>query len=391
MLKNRLIYFFVVAVLLLLVVIYEHEATYTALYAILLLPLISLISALILRNRYIVKEEFSSQEVIKSDTLQYVLTLTNASFLLCTNVHISFEADWEALDTDIADQSLFLMPYKSHELIFNVCAKYRGTYRVGVKEITIYDFLGIFKFKQQRDVKLKFKVNPLVLPVSGVPILHTVADAAETNNSRYDENYSAVSDFRKYQPTDSWKRIHWKLSANKGELISKNFHATQKASVTLCIDNSHIGGFRGNALLLEDTIIEGLVSVMHYCCVRGLPVKLYYIGSQTSDVESDNFDYLYAIAADIKFEPDESFGEYLADLVRVQEDAASVYLFLQHITDDIIEDVKALRLFGSSVVVFTFTEDSPVQRYGIQQLSEAGVQCIHFDSLMEKEVLEYGA
>jgi len=389
-LKNRLIYVFVVVVLLLLVFIYEHEATYTALYAILLLPLVSLISALILRTRYIVKEEFSTQEVMKGDTLQYVFTLTNDSFLLCANAHVSFEADREATDTDIADRNLVLLPYKSNKLTFNVRAKYRGTYRVGVKEITIYDFLGIFKFTQKRDVKLKFTVNPLVVAISELPILRAVQDAAETHNSRFEENYSVVSDFRKYQPTDSWKKIHWKLSANKGELISKNFHATQKAVVTMCIDNSNIKGSRGNALILEDTMIECLVSVAQYCSIRGFPVKLHYMGSETSDVETDNFSYLYAIAAGIKFEEYEGFGDYLADFAKMQTDAVSVYLFLQHITDDIIESVKALRLFGSSVVVFIFTEDSPMQRYGVQQLSEVGVQCIHFDSLLEKEEFEYG-
>jgi len=174
------------------VFIYEHEATYTALYAILLLPLVSLISALILRNRYIVKEEFNAQEIMKGEILQYTFTLTNDSFLLCTNAYVSFSADWEAMDTDITDQSLFLLPYKSSELTFNIYPKYRGTYRVGVKEITIYDFLGIFKFTQTRDVKLKFKVNPSVRPISDFPILRTIADATETNNSLYDENYSVV-------------------------------------------------------------------------------------------------------------------------------------------------------------------------------------------------------
>ena len=70
MLKSRLIYLFVVLVMFWLVNIYENYATYTALYTILLLPLVSLISALILRRRYIVKEQFSASEVLKGETLQ---------------------------------------------------------------------------------------------------------------------------------------------------------------------------------------------------------------------------------------------------------------------------------------------------------------------------------
>jgi len=129
---------------------------------------------------------------------------------------------------------------------------------------------------------------------------------------------------------------------------------------------------------------------MQYCTMRGFPVLMNYLGNDTNNVESDDFDYLYTIASGITFETSGDFADYLADFARTQADATSMYLFLQHITEDIIEDIKALRLFGSSVVVFTFTDDSPMQRYGVQQLSEVGVRCIRFESLVEREEFDYG-
>ena len=389
MLKNRLTYLVVVVVLFQLVYIYERDMTYVAFYAVLILPVMSLISTLILRKRFTVTEALSASEVAKGDTLQYVFTLTNNSFLLCTNVHIMFEADSTALTTDIKGRHFPVPPYKSHSLTFNVGTKYRGVYSVGVSDITLYDFLGIFKFRQKHDARLEFTVNPRVSPIASLPISSAEQDAADVHNFLQDENYSVVSDLRKYQPGDGYKKIHWKLSAKKGELISKNFQATQKTCIALIFDNSTVlGSSRDNALALEDSMVEALVSVMAYCSEQGFPIELYHMGTEPGEAASGNFDYLYTVAAGIRFGKFGSFGDYFANYVRMQTDAASMVLFLQKITDDVIAAVKMLLILGNNVIVFTFSTD-PATQSGLSQLDELGVQCIRFNELIERESKDF--
>ncbi|MCL2853314.1 MAG: DUF58 domain-containing protein [Defluviitaleaceae bacterium] len=384
MFKNRLAYVIVVVVLFQLVYIYENDMTYVAFYAVLMLPVMSLISALVLRGRFAVTEALSAAEVAKGDSLEYIFTLTNNSFLLCTNVHVSLEADSTALVADATEKYFSIPPYKSHSLKFNVGTKYRGVYSVGIREITLYDFLGIFKFKQKHGGRIEFTVNPTVLSIPSLPISSAEQDAADAHNFLQDENYSIISDLRKYQPSDGYKKIHWKLSAKKGELISKNFQATQKTCIALVIDNSYIAvGSKESALALEDSMVEALVSVMAYCSGQGFPVKLYCMGNEPGEASTGSFEYLYTVAADLRFGKFGRFDDYFANHVRMQTEAASMVLFLQEITEDAAAAIKTTLLFGNNVIVFAFSNSSATQR-GLTQLGELGVHCIRYEELLHE-------
>jgi len=352
--------------------------TYAAFYAIIMLPVMSLLSAFVLRRNLSVYQKLSADQISKGDTLGYEFTLTNNSFLLCTNVSVLFDADSAALVTDISDASFPIPPFRCNRLEYSVSAKYRGVYSVGVCEVILYDFLGIFKLRKKYAERLEFTVNPRITLIPSLPISSATQDAADVQNFLSDENYSVISDLRRYQPTDGYKKIHWKLSAKKGELISKNFQATQKTIIELIIDNSRIGGAKDSILALEDSMVEALVSVMAYCNEHDYPVQLYHMGSEISEAAKGSFEYLYATAAGMRFGEYGKFDEYFANYVRMQTDAASVGLFVQHISDGVVEAAKTLILFGNNVLVFVFSDDSHTKR-NAAQLNELGVLCVRFD------------
>jgi len=356
--------------------------TYVAFYAALILPVVSLVSTLVLRGKFLIAQELSASEVAKGEALRYVFTLRNNSFLLCTNVQVLFDADNTALDVDMNGKHFPILPYKSRSFSFDIGTRYRGVYNVGVNSITIYDFLGLFRFRQPHTQKLEFVVNPAVRPLPSLPISSAALDAAEVHNFLQDENYSVISDLRKYQPTDGYKKIHWKLSAKKGELISKNFQATRQTSIALIIENSYITGARDAALVLEDSMVEALVSVMAYVSGQGHPLELYYMGTETGDAESGSFDYLYKLAAELRFGEFGRFDDFFSNIVSKHADASSAVLFVQDITDGSAAAVKTMLMFGCNVIVLVFSDNEPSLRRGIAQLEELGAQCIFYGDLV---------
>jgi len=378
-LKNRLAYIVVVIVLFQLVYIYEHNMTYAAFYAALMLPLISLAATLVLRRKLVISEELSAYEVVKGGRVRYIFTLNNGSFLLCTNVHVSFGTSSPALEADADDGSFSVLPFKSRSVSFDVTTKYRGVYSVGAESITLYDFLGLFKFRQGYAGGVEFVVNPSVKPVSGLPMLAAVQDTAEARSFMQDENYSIISDLRKYQPTDGYKKIHWKLSAKKGELISKNFQITQRTSVSLVFDSSAVKGLHGeDAMKREDLMVEALVSVMSEVSGQSCPVELRIMGKDERGAQTGAFEYLYKVAAGIRFADYGRFDDYFANIVRMQSEASGMVLFLQHITDSTAAAIKTLVFFGCNVVVFAPAEDAS-EKDGIAKLEEMGVLCISYE------------
>ncbi|MCL2375814.1 MAG: hypothetical protein FWC76_00320, partial [Defluviitaleaceae bacterium] len=69
MLKNRITYIVVLVALILLIVLYEDSITYMALYAVLALPLLSLVLTFVSRRRFTVEERITQDNIIKGETV----------------------------------------------------------------------------------------------------------------------------------------------------------------------------------------------------------------------------------------------------------------------------------------------------------------------------------
>ncbi|MCL2573578.1 MAG: DUF58 domain-containing protein [Defluviitaleaceae bacterium] len=381
MLKNRLTYGVVLTVLILLIFLYEDGITYMALYTALALPILSFALTALSRRRFSVEERLTQDNIIKGETVQYVFNVTNHSFLPYTSVRVRFKANSSAVTADFADKFFSIGPYKNHEIIFNISAKYRGNYEIGVLNITVFDFLGLFRFEQKHDRAFMLTVRPRVLDLTELPLSKTESGAENVKNFMAEEDYAIISDLRKYQPSDGYKKIHWKASAKKNELVSKNYQNTKRNSVVLLLDNSMPIGDKKDemvAMAMEDLIMEAYVSTLSYGTRHMYACSLYYMGDEQNEGASGNFDYLYAIAAKIDFVPRGAFGAYLSAYSKMQANADNILIFAQEITDTLFATVQTLSHFGSIVSVFYFKDLNEEEFKRVARLADMGIDAIDF-------------
>ena len=384
MLKNRLTWLAVAVILVLLIYLYEDTITYMALYVVLTLPILSLSLTILSRRRFTVEEHLTANNITKGETVQYIFNVKNNSFLPCTSVRVRFKSNSSAIVTDFVDQYFAIWPYKSHEIVFNISAKYRGNYEIGVLNIVLYDFLGLFRFEQKHDKALMLTVNPRVLDITGgLPLATANSGMENVKNLMMEEDYAIISDLRKYQPTDGYKKIHWKASAKKNELISKNYQNTRRNSTTLLVDNSLIRGDEEYSAALEDMIMEACVSSLSYCIKQQQVCALYYIGGETEEGVTGNFDYLYAVASGIGFGSHENFDTYLINYSKMQVDAENLLIFVQDISDTVYAVAQSLSIFGNNVIIFYFKELKEGDMVKINRLAEMHIHCIDFRQLVE--------
>jgi len=377
MVRNRIAYGAVAAILLLFIFLNEHPMTYTALYAVLILPLVSLCLTLIFKRRFTTWEELSSNYVVKGDVVQFKFTIENNSFLPCTCVQLRLKSYGAEVYTDFEEKYFSVPPYKKHEVVLNIDAKYRGTYKVGVSNIILYDFLGLFKFNQKHDKSLEFTVNPRILSIPFLPLLSMLQDSAAVRNYKQNEDYSVIADLRKYQPTDGYKKIHWKVSAKRNELISKDFQETEKNAALLLVDNSDIDIQRQGqeALELEDSIVEALVSAMAHCNRLGYPVSLRCLRDSDTDFTAD-FAYLYRAASGLEFGKFGRFDNFLNMYTKTYGEYMNLIVFVQDINESVFSALVKLRLLGNNVVIFHFNNIEDESR--IAQLRDLDVHCVDF-------------
>ena len=368
MLKNRLLYLLVFMVIMQFIYIYEHNMTYAALYSMAVLPVVSLIAAMLLRRGLVVHDELSSEEIIKGDVIKYTVTISNKSLLPCTGLHICFNADEMGLASDIQNLRLSMPPLGNRAISFSVGAKYRGSYSVGIKSITLYDILGIFSFRQKHQSSISFLVNPRIRELQPPALKTSISEAA--NRASLNEDYSLVSDLRRYQPTDGFKKIHWKASAKRNELISKLFHSAQQESVIIFTDNSRKGVLLEHILELEDKIVEALVSVM--ASLQGHTYTLHCMGVEPA---SGNLGQLYGIAAATEFVKNESFEACFESYVLQHDEATNIIVLAQNISNQLEASLCKLAEAGKTVHLIYFEKHTASLKSRISKLEDFGIFC----------------
>jgi len=381
MAKNWLRYGMVVLTPLLFILLRPLPMIYWALYAVLLAPILSLLAALGSQHGFSVSAKLSSNYAAKSEQVSYILTISNRSFLSYSCIYIRFQMSAVAPIFDCKETYLFVPSRKSISITVPVCADYRGTYTISPSEIFLYDFLGLFRWKKRLPPTLSLTVLPRVHPLSPLPLDAENLDTATITNQTLHEDYSAISDLKKYQPPDSYRKIHWKASAKRNELISKHFQEPETHTVFLCIDNSIIQSPRRDALILEDQMMDALVSVMSQCTNLGYSAALDHMGAYKPESMAD-FARLFQLAAHLNFDANDAFDAYLTAFFHANRGHTNLILFLQNITSHTISILQAHRTPGQNVLVFPCGETTEEQ---IDKLQKSGLTCLDFYSMIQKD------
>lgn len=379
MVKNRLTYLLVVGVILLLVYLYEHTATYMALYAILVLPLLSLGMALFSRKQLDIVQKVGKQIIVKGDKTQYLLIVGNRSVMPVASVRAKFKSNSHGIVTDFEEQYFSLKARGSVDLVFNINAKYRGRFEIGLENIVLYDFLGLFSFKQDFGEIMLLEVRPRVIGLDPLPLKLAQGGAGGTQNLLQQEDYAIISDLRKYQPTDGYKKIHWKVSAKRNELISKNFQSFKHSATTIIIDNSKIAGL--NHIAIEDMMMEACVSVISQAVTRQQICQLIYLGMDMDLQEHTNsFEFLYRQACNIGFNrfTSRDFDTRFDSFFNTQSDVENIVVIVKWVTAGVLSAVQNLRLFGCNVILLYFEDKGQEQLNKLEVLREMDVFCLDF-------------
>ncbi len=179
--------------------------------------------------------------------------------------------------------SFSLLPFSGREFQLPVSAPYRGVYPLGITTLEITDVFGLLPmgFDMRR---FPFYRQPelTVLPRAGIPAFPQ-EDAADEKlfGDRYllaSERGNSVSGARAYRPGDPLRQVHWKKSAQRGELFVRQYEQPVREDLTLLIDNALHGAEGEAACALADTLCEAAACITLHCLSRGRSAVLLALG-----------------------------------------------------------------------------------------------------------------
>lgn len=261
----------------------------------------------------------------------------------------------------------------------------RGIHSLDNINVKVTDLFHIASFEKSMNTGIQIKVYPRIYKIKSLSPGGMDIYQERTDLKSRSEDQHTIRDVRKYREGDSLKKVHWKLSAKKDELLVKNLDTISGEEIVLFVDmNSKNYSFDDNGAI-EENLVDFSVSIVSQMVERNLCIKVFL------NTASGRY-----------FEPEDKqgFGR-LMDFLLSQESDGTMELY-RYIYENIFRLHKMNRiavvtaeLSGSLADVLTrmsdsgymlsvfYCVDNPESQKYSALLRNAQVECFRFDEFLE--------
>ena len=276
------------------------------------------------------------------------------------------------------DVRLKNMPHRLQSMKLPIHASHVGVFSVGLHSCTVEDLLGLV---QRRIVLRKTAFELVVLPQTFdvEPLKLAPGDPGSELMSRATEDLNAPSDIRSYQPGDAMKKIHWKLSMRKRELVVRKFDEPILQAVLVLMDCSpppSWGHARAGADI-RDAMLETAASIVTSQTVTDHQIRMPLPGKHPVDVDKSMglpiaMDYL----ARVEFSETDRFERVLSMESSRLRKVGCVVIISARLNIPMVDIMIRMHRAGPNIRLYlvTFAPDDENVLPLIARLREAGLE-----------------
>lgn len=354
LIRARLLFAAALAGALAFALVYNNENIgFLALYALLILLVTALAEIIFSPKTLRIEGELSKDTVFKNEGTTYFLYMKNRSVFFYPRVLVSFyHADVLKYEGKAIPTSLRVLEGVRRE--FHVTFPYRGVYSLGLKELVVTDFLSLFK----RKIPVRGSPRVVVFPQLDEDFIATMRMELRNTVFSFDlfnEDYSSVADVRKYDQSDDIRKIHWKLSAKRSELLVKNFQNLEPNKTMVILDTSPIPLENPWKLSFEDQMVSRAASAMQYFMWGNMKAGFLYggtLGEQISLDPEEGMDKALRVLAEVSF--DSPVSRVPACCTALQEDVedSNLCLFLSSMDARVHDALREYISMGNEVLLY---------------------------------------
>lgn len=157
-----------------------------------------------------------------------------------------------------------------------------GYVRVTVIKASVLDVCGLLPLRFPTKAHAGISVLPELLPPKLLLTLPPPADGADYAPNRSGWDYSEIRQLREYQPGDSLRAVHWKLSGKLERLIVRDASLPATRSLLVYWDKN------GAAPEDTDVLADAVASLCQALCEEGIAFHLGWNEKQRFEVREIN-------------------------------------------------------------------------------------------------------
>jgi uncharacterized protein (DUF58 family) len=247
--------------------------------AMLILLLLSWLQLFMVGRRLRFETEALDAQCQRTETVDAAVKIVNESFLTCPMIRAELFVSGFFDGEDAVFPRTFALTGKSKaKFPLQAVMEHIGVYTVGVRDLKIYDFMGLFSITAKGGKAFQVTVLPNTIRTDEV-----LLDERRLTESQNIQKTSVSDGFdytgvREYALGDSMKRIHWKLSAHSSSYMTRITESSKRSDLVVIMDFVADRKDRANLPGLYDCIVETALSLMEQAAAKDIESSLLFVG-----------------------------------------------------------------------------------------------------------------
>ena len=270
------------------------------------------------------------------------------------------------------------MPGSKQRLSLTFHAAHVGVTSPGVERVVISDLLGMFTAEKVPATR-GGELIVLPQPFDVGALTYAAGDSGSESMARASEDISSPTDVRTYQQGDALKKIHWKLSARKQELMVRRYEAPVMPDALVLLDSSKPPRTAdANAQAdLRDALLETAASVMYQNVQTDHPAKLPIHGDHPIELDKGmGMPVILEALSRVDFSAPDKFDRMLMLEMRRMRKVGCTVVVSARLNSRMVDVMIAMRRMGPYLRLYliTFDPDDQTKLPLISKLQSAGVE-----------------
>ncbi len=269
-------------------------------------------------------------------------------------------------------------PGRTQTLSLSFHARHVGVTSPDVQAVTVTDLFGLCSVRVQPQ-KAGGELLVLPLPFEVGEMTYAAGESGSESMARASEDLTSPAEIRTYQQGDEMKKIHWKLSARKQELMVRRFEAPVMPDALVLMDCSappHQQDPEADADV-RDALLETAASVMQENTRTDHPAKLPLLGEHPIELDKGmGMPMILEALARVDFSAGDKFERILHLEMRRMRRVGGTAVISARLNSRMVDAMMAMRRMGPCVRLYlvTFTPEDEQLLPMISRLQGAGVE-----------------
>lgn len=259
-----------------------------------------------------------------------------------------------------------------------------GVFSVGTTHVGFVDCFGMFSVRVRTHAALP-TLTVLPRPAESMPVSFSPGEGESTVALRAQADRSTPADVRAWQDGDELKRVHWKLSMRRQELMVHTYETPQRPDALVLLNCALPPSLEPQRLTMVDLLTESCAGVLKRLLADGHTTRLPLSGRTLREYSGQNSealpDMLRALAQE-PFDGAPEFARVIWDSARRMQRTGSTVLLSSDLTPAIADAAIAISRMGphTRFTLVTSGDATPTQRKLLDLLLASGLEATHISA-----------